>query len=44
LFACAIVGYKAARMAAKTRSKRRSSPLADTLLVLISLIVSVFGA
>src|SRR6476661_8610969 len=31
-------------MAARPRSKRRSSPLADTLLVLISLIVSVFGA
>ena len=44
LFGRAIVGYKAARMAAKPRSKRRSSPLADTLLVLISLLVSIFGA
>jgi hypothetical protein len=44
LFARAIVGYKAARMAANPRSKRRSSPLADTLLVLISLLLSVFGA
>src|SRR3569833_3299104 len=31
-------------MAAKPRSKRRSSPLADTLLVLFSLLLSVFGA
>ena len=31
-------------MAARSRSKRRSSPLADTLLVLISLLLSVFGA
>ncbi len=31
-------------MATRPRSRRRSSPLADTLLVLISLLVSVFGA
>jgi hypothetical protein len=43
LFARAIVGYKAGRMAVP-RSRRRSSPLADTLLVLVSLLVSVFGA
>jgi hypothetical protein len=43
LFGRAIVGYKAGRMASPS-TKRRSSPLADTVLIVVSLLVSVFVA